>query len=228
MKFYAVKKGAQCGIFTQWSVVQPLVIGYAGAVYKSFPSLEEAQHFLTGNTSGAINHMTPAKTQQALPATPLSVPSQRLIYTDGSCKKGVTSSAIIVVKEQEVMWEAVELHPGSFTNNYGELIAIKMAIDYCLDHQPEEETILYTDSNYSLQCCTQWVHTWRKNGWRTAKGTAVAHADIIDYLADNLTRCHLTMKHIYAHTGATTTTGEINWNDRVDKLAQSAVDRSKT
>ena len=44
-KFYAVKKGYQTGIFTTWAECQKQTQGFKGALFKSFPTKEEAQNF---------------------------------------------------------------------------------------------------------------------------------------------------------------------------------------
>jgi len=48
MKYYAVKKGQRPGIYTTWDSCQKQVIGYSGAEYKSFKSLDEAKAWLGG------------------------------------------------------------------------------------------------------------------------------------------------------------------------------------
>ena len=41
-KFYAVKIGKTPGIYESWDACSAMVHGYPGAVYKSFPTREEA------------------------------------------------------------------------------------------------------------------------------------------------------------------------------------------
>lgn len=47
-KFYAVKNGKQTGIFLSWDECKTRVHGYPGALYKSFPSMAEAEAYLAG------------------------------------------------------------------------------------------------------------------------------------------------------------------------------------
>lgn len=56
-KYYAVKKGTKPGVYDTWDECSKQVSGYKGAVYKAFPSLEEAQAFVSGKPfqSGASN-----------------------------------------------------------------------------------------------------------------------------------------------------------------------------
>ena len=46
MKFYAILKGSKTGIFTDWEEAKNYVIGFRGAVYKSFSTRYEAEKFL--------------------------------------------------------------------------------------------------------------------------------------------------------------------------------------
>lgn len=48
MKYYAVKKGRNPGIYTSWDSCLEEVKGFSGAIYKSFKTLEEANEFMTG------------------------------------------------------------------------------------------------------------------------------------------------------------------------------------
>ena len=41
-KFYAVRNGKKCGIFSTWDECRKQIHGYSGAEYKSFPTKEEA------------------------------------------------------------------------------------------------------------------------------------------------------------------------------------------
>lgn len=47
-KYYAVRKGMKCGVFSTWPECQEAVRNYSGAEYKSFPTEEEAQAYLNG------------------------------------------------------------------------------------------------------------------------------------------------------------------------------------
>lgn len=54
MKFYAVKVGKIPGIYTTWLECSKNVTGFSGAVYKSFPTLEEAERYI-GITNSTEN-----------------------------------------------------------------------------------------------------------------------------------------------------------------------------
>ena len=46
MKYYAVKNGRHKGVYTTWKECEAEIKGFKGAVYKSFPTKEEAEAFL--------------------------------------------------------------------------------------------------------------------------------------------------------------------------------------
>ena len=45
MKYYAVKNGRHKGVYTTWKECEAEIKGFKGAVYKSFPTKEEAEAF---------------------------------------------------------------------------------------------------------------------------------------------------------------------------------------
>lgn len=47
-KFYAVQQGRVPGVYQTWEECKAQVHGYSGAVYKSFPTAEEARGYVTG------------------------------------------------------------------------------------------------------------------------------------------------------------------------------------
>lgn len=51
------------------------------------------------------------------------------------------------------------------TNNRMELMAAIVALEALKEHC---EVILSTDSQYVRQGITQWIHNWKKRGWKTA------------------------------------------------------------
>ena len=46
VKFYAVKQGIKTGIYTSWEECKLNVIGYSGAIYKSFDTFKQAEEYI--------------------------------------------------------------------------------------------------------------------------------------------------------------------------------------
>jgi ribonuclease HI len=51
------------------------------------------------------------------------------------------------------------------TNNRMEMMAAIVALEALKEHC---EVMLSTDSQYVRQGITQWIHNWKKRGWKTA------------------------------------------------------------
>lgn len=74
---------------------------------------------------------------------------------------------------------------------------------------------IFTDSNYLKNGITQWIHRWKKNGWRTADNQPVKNRDLWEEL-DQLTQRHRTVWHwVKGHADDPD-------NNRCDELAQRA------
>ena len=77
-KYYAVRAGRKTGVFETWDQCKAQVMGFSGASYKSFPTREEAEAFVSGNST---------KTK-ANSASPLSGENTAVAYVDGSYHVG--------------------------------------------------------------------------------------------------------------------------------------------
>lgn len=125
-KYYAVANGRERGIFTDWATVKDLISGYSGAIYKSFPSRELAERFLS------VNNQEPNHTIS--------------VYTDGSFKDGRGGYGVLVIRANGEIRRYCGRVPGTHvTNNVAELYAILTALTIV-----KEDFDLYTDSNYSI------------------------------------------------------------------------------
>lgn len=54
-KFYAVKAGKVPGVYLTWRECQDNITGFKGAIFKSFPSQQEAQDFVDGKVTAAMS-----------------------------------------------------------------------------------------------------------------------------------------------------------------------------
>lgn len=74
MKFYAVRKGRQPGVYTTWDDCKTQTMGYPGAVYKSFEAYQDAEDFLNAAKKES------AEKDALCPLT---------VYTDGSFEENL-------------------------------------------------------------------------------------------------------------------------------------------
>lgn len=63
------------------------------------------------------------------------------------------------------------------TNQRAELTAIQRALEIAPRNRP---VTIYTDSNYSIKCVTEWFVKWRANGWLNAARKPVENKDLIE------------------------------------------------
>jgi ribonuclease H-related protein len=125
-KFYAVRAGRQLGVFHSWEECKKAIIGFSGAVYKSFESEIAAQKWLSG---------------ESLAQPPLGQKDQSDakafladydVYTDGSFVNGQYAWAYAFVKDDEVIFEDsnVGKNPAAavMRNVAGEIAAVLFAV----------------------------------------------------------------------------------------------------
>ncbi|KAI9067780.1 ribonuclease H-like protein [Trametes sanguinea] len=108
--------------------------------------------------------------------------SPLIVYTDGACRGNGQDGSIAGVG---VWWghddsrNICERCPGNQTNNRAELI---QAIIRALETAPmDRPLIIKSDSQYSINCLTIWLQSWKDRGWKTAKGTPVLNVPLIRY-----------------------------------------------
>ena len=96
------------------------------------------------------------------------------IYTDGSCignpGKGGWA-AIIIINDKKTQMTGSQKNT---TNNQMELLAPIEA----LKKIPEGSKVqIFTDSKYVKSGITEWIHNWKKNGWKTANKQSVKNKE---------------------------------------------------
>jgi ribonuclease HI len=135
------------------------------------------------------------------------------ITTDGACKGNPGPggwAAILHWNGHEKILSGAEPHT---TNNRMEMTAALKALQAL--KKPSAITIV-TDSKYLLEGMTQWIHGWKRNGWRNAAKDPVKNADLWQAL-DEAARPHsIRWQWVRGHTGH-------ELNERADQLANEAI-----
>ena len=99
------------------------------------------------------------------------------------------------------------------TNNRMELMAAIMALEAL--KQPSIVD-LYTDSVYLRNGITSWIHTWKRNNWRTADKKPVKNVELWKRLDEALGEHEIRWHWIKGHAGHPE-------NERADELARLAI-----
>jgi len=115
----------------------------------------------------------------------------------------------------------------SQTNQRAELSGIHLAVSILAAKGAfAEDLIIYTDSDYSIKCLTEWMPGWIARGWKTAMGKPVLHRDLIEGIAEHLSKFNKhRFHHVRAHTGGVDDISK--QNDVADRMAREAVDGKK-
>ena len=136
------------------------------------------------------------------------------IYTDGACKgnPGIGGwGALLVHNEQSIEMFDGELET---TNNRMELKAVIEALNRATSMNDDVQ--IYTDSSYVQKGIQEWIHNWKKNGWRSSNKKPVKNQDLwqmLDTLNSSLKVDWFWVKGHAGHPG----------NERADFLANEGV-----
>ena len=103
------------------------------------------------------------------------------------------------------------------TNNRMELMAVIAALETLPPLDAGTGPIsVYTDSQYVQKGITQWVHTWKRNNWRTGGKTPVKNQDLWQRLDTLANRYQLIWAWVRGHAGNP-------MNERCDRMTQEAI-----
>ena len=134
------------------------------------------------------------------------------IYTDGSClgNPGNGGWAAIIIDDKKKIY--IKGSKKDTTNNQMELLAPIKA----LKKIPKGSNVqIFTDSKYVKSGITEWIHNWKKNGWKTANKQPVKNKDLWTEL-DLLTN-EFKIKWIWVKGHSTD-----SLNNEVDLIAREA------
>ncbi len=134
------------------------------------------------------------------------------LFTDGSCLGNPGPGgygAILIYKGHQK-----EISQGYIltTNNRMELMAaiagLKALSEPC-------HIVLTTDSQYVRQGITEWIHNWKRRGWKTASKEPVKNVDLWQELDKEIQRHKIDWHWVKGHSGHPE-------NERCDELARAA------
>jgi len=136
------------------------------------------------------------------------------IYTDGACRGNPGLGGWGAILKYDDNMKEINGFSKQTTNNIMELTAV---IEALKELNRSCEIIITTDSNYVKNGITQWIHNWKKNGWKTSNKKPVKNKELWVEL-DQLVQQHkIEWKWIKGHSGHIE-------NERADELANQAID----
>ena len=138
---------------------------------------------------------------------------QVVIYTDGACSGNPGPGgwgAILIHGKTEKDISGGEL---ATTNNRMELMAAIQALE-TLKKPCQVE--LHTDSTYVMKGISEWIHSWKRRGWKTADNKPVKNDDLWRRLDEARARHNVDWRWVKGHAGH-------ELNERADALARKGL-----
>ena len=144
------------------------------------------------------------------------------IYTDGGCSgnPGPGGWAYVMVIQTFQGEQIIAQNKGAekdTTNNRMELTAVIMALRDLLsmDNAPRQASV-YTDSQYVQKGITEWIHTWKRNSWRTSDKKPVKNQDLWIELDSLASEFPIQWHWVKGHAGNV-------YNEICDAMTQEAI-----
>ena len=139
------------------------------------------------------------------------------IYTDGACKGNPGPGGWgAILKYADNVKEIKGFIPET-TNNIMELTAVIEALQSLT--RPCR-IIITTDSSYVKDGITEWIHVWKKKGWKTAGKKPVKNKNLWTKLESETRRHQIKWEWVKGHSGHPE-------NERADELANQAIDENQ-
>jgi ribonuclease HI len=138
------------------------------------------------------------------------------IYTDGACSGNPGPGGWGAVLTSGAHRKEISGGEAKTTNNRMEL---KAAIEALRALNGRAKVDLYTDSTYVKKGITEWIASWKRNGWRRRSGKRflpVKNEDLWRELDRLVSEHEIAFHWVEGHAGHTE-------NERADALARSAI-----
>ena len=206
-KFYAVKQGKKPGIYLTWDQCKAQVHGFSGAIYKSFPTKEEAEAFIDGVDLSPSNK---SKATGSVNEIVLEHIDGVVCYVDGSYNIDTKefSYGMIVLMEDGTELKFAEKYSdqelAAMRNVAGEIKGSEAAMRFAISRNLDRITIVH---DY------EGIARWCLGDWKTNKEGTKAYKSYYDQIKDTV---KVNFVKVKGHSND-------KYNDIADELAKQAV-----
>ena len=136
------------------------------------------------------------------------------MYTDGACKGNPGPGGWGVLLRYGQHEKQLFGGEAETTNNRMELTAV---IQGLLGLKRASKVRIVTDSQYVKNGITQWIHNWKRNGWKTAAKKPVKNADLWQQLEQEVVKHDIEWRWVKGHSGHPE-------NELADELANRGIE----
>lgn len=215
-KFYAVKNGKIPGIYKTWAECSAQVQGFSGAIYKSFPTLAEAEAFMgksSPTTSIKKNHSKQNISVKEVPSIEDILEGRHtdvaVAYVDGSYyhpAKTFSFGAVIAYQGEEYHFngKSQEKELVSMRNVAGEIKGAECAMQFAVDHGCKS---VYIYHDY------EGIARWCLGEWKANKEGTKAYKAFYDKMKEKV---EISFVKVKGHSND-------KYNDLADELAKQAL-----
>ena len=138
-----------------------------------------------------------------------------IIYTDGACSGNPGPGGWGVLMQYEGREKTLNGGERETTNNRMELMAAIKALE-AIKPNFKGAVTLWTDSTYVIKGITEWIHGWKKRGWKKSDKKPVINSDLWMRLDDLNRMREIEWKWVKGHAG-------VEGNERADELARNGI-----
>lgn len=140
------------------------------------------------------------------------------IFTDGACRGNPGPGGWGALLRYDGHERELYGYQPDATNNQMELMAAIQALETL---KRPCKVSLTTDSQYVRQGITAWLAGWKRKNWKTAAGKPVKNKELWQRLDAAAANHEVAWHWVKGHSGH-------DDNERVDQLANRAIDEKKT
>ena len=196
-KLYAVRRGRKTGIFNSWAQCKAQIDGFSGAVYKSFPTLAEAEAYLAGGSAAQVD------------GGAQEIKAEAIAYVDGSynqATKEFSYGAVIFYQGQTLTFaqKFQDAELAEMRNVAGEIKGAERAMQFCLD-EGISSLAIYHDY--------EGIASWCTGAWQAKKAGTQAYRDFYQMARQKV---QITFVKDKGHSG-------VAYNEMADQLAKNAL-----